>query len=90
MKYVLGAGVAMVLGLSHCQREDFSHLRFMIVHETVPAGRGVSCLRVVDEVIGVVPIVWWRRRACLHTHFELAAEKNTATVAWGLRAAAER
>ena len=63
VKYVLGAGVAMVLGLSQCQREDFPHLRFMIVHETVQVGCGVSCVRVVDEVIGVVPVVWWRRRA---------------------------
>ena len=49
-KYVLGAGVAMVLGLSHCQREDFPHLRFMVVHETVQLGRGVSCVRVVIGV----------------------------------------
>ena len=27
VKYLLGAGVAIVLGLSHCQGEDFSHLR---------------------------------------------------------------
>ena len=64
VKYVLGAGVAMVLGLSQCQREDFSHLRLMIVHETVQVGPGVSCVRVVDEVIGVVSVVWWRR--CAH------------------------
>ena len=63
VKYVLGAGVAMVLGLLQCQREDFSHLRLMIVHETVQVGRGVSCVRVVDEMIGVVCVVWWRRRA---------------------------
>ena len=52
---VLGADVAMVLGLSQCQREDFSHLLLVIVHETVQVGRGVSCVRVADELIGVVP-----------------------------------
>ena len=57
VKYVLEAGVAMVLGLWQCQREDFSHLRLMIVHETV------SCVHVVDKVVGVVSVVWWRRRA---------------------------
>ena len=62
VKYVLGAGVAMVLGLSQCQREDFPHFRLMIVHETVQVGRGLSCVRAVDEVIDVVPVVWWRRR----------------------------
>ena len=35
VKYVLGAGVAMVLGLPQRQREDLSHLRLMIVHETM-------------------------------------------------------
>ena len=59
MKDVLGAGVAMVLGLSQCQRADFPHLRLMIVHETVQVGRGVSCVRVVDGGIGVVLVVWW-------------------------------
>ena len=54
MKYVLGAGVAMVLGLSQCQREDFSHIRLMVVHETVQVGRGMSCVRVVEKVVGVV------------------------------------
>ena len=62
VKYVLGAGVAMVPGLSPFQREDFSHLWLIIVHETVQVGRGVSCVRVFDEVIGVVFVVWWRRR----------------------------
>ena len=57
MKYVLGTGVAMVLGLSQCQREDLPHLRLMIVHEAVQVGRNVSRVRVADEVIGVVPIV---------------------------------
>ena len=63
VKYVLGAGVAMVLGLPQCQREDFSHLRLMIVHETVQVGCRVSCVRIVDEVIRVVSMVRWRRRA---------------------------
>ena len=63
LKYVLGAGVAMVLGLSQCQGEDFPHLWFMIVHETVQVGRGMGCVRVVDEVIGVVSVVWWQPRA---------------------------
>ena len=62
-KYVLGAGVAMVLGISQCQREDFPHLRFMIVHERVQVGRSVRCVRVVDEVIAVFFVVWWRRHA---------------------------
>ena len=59
VKYVLGAGVAMVLG----RREDFLYVRLMIVHETVQVGRSVSCVRVVDEMIGVVALVRWRRRA---------------------------
>ena len=63
VKYVLGAGVAMVLGLSQRQCEDFSHLWLMIVHETVQVGRGMSCVRVFDEVIGVVSVVRWQRRA---------------------------
>ena len=63
LKYVLGAGVAMVLGPSQCQREDFSHLRLMIVHETVQVGDSVSCVRVVDEVLVVVSVLQWRRRA---------------------------
>ena len=63
VKYVLGAVAAMVLGLSQCQREDFSQLRLMIVHETLQVGCGVSCVRVVDEVIGVVSVVWGRRCA---------------------------
>ena len=63
VKYVLGASVEMVLGLSQCQREDFSHLRLMIVHKTVRVGSGVSCVRVVDGPIGVVFVVRWRRRA---------------------------
>ena len=63
VKYVLGAGVAMVLGLSQHQREDLSHLRLMIVHETMQVGRSVSCVCVVDEVIGVVPVVRWQCRA---------------------------
>ena len=62
-KYLLGAGVAMVLGLSHCQHEDFSHLQLMVVHETVQVGRVVSCVHVVDRVLGVVSVVRWRRRA---------------------------
>ena len=57
VKYVLGAGVAMVLGLSQRQREDLSYLRLMIVHETMQVGRSVSSVRVVDEVIGVVSVV---------------------------------
>ena len=61
MKYVLGAGVAMVLDLSQCQREDFSHLRLMVVHETVQVGRSVSCVCVVHKVVGVVSVVWLRR-----------------------------
>ena len=56
--YVRGARVAMVLGLLQCQLEDFPHLRLMIVHETVQLGRGVSCVRIVDEVIGVVSVRW--------------------------------
>ena len=63
VKYALGAGVAMVLGLSQCQREDFSHLWLMIVHVTVQVGRGMSCVHVVDEVIRVFPVIWWRPRA---------------------------
>ena len=59
VKYVLGAGVAMVLGLPQCQREDFPYLRLMIVHETMQVGRSVSCVRVVDEVIDVVSVVRW-------------------------------
>ena len=35
VKYVLGAGVAMVLGLSQCQREDFTRLRLMIAVYTL-------------------------------------------------------
>ena len=62
VNYVLGTGVAMVLSLSQCQREEFPHLRLMIVHETVQVGRGVSCVRVVDEMIDIVPVVWWGRR----------------------------
>ena len=49
----------MVLGLSYCQHEDLPHLRFMIVHEAVRVGHGVSHVCVVDKVIGVVPILWW-------------------------------
>ena len=63
VRYVLGAGVAMALGLSQCQRDNFSHFRLMIVHGTPQVGHGVSCVRVVDEVIGVVSVVWWRRCA---------------------------
>ena len=63
VKYVPGAGVAMVLGLSQCQREDLPHFRLMIVHERVQVGCSVSCVRVVDKVISVVPVVWWRRHA---------------------------
>ena len=59
MKYVLGTGVAMVLGLSLCQREDLPHLWLMIVHGMVQVGPGVSRVCVADEVIGVVPIVCW-------------------------------
>ena len=59
MKYVLGTGVQMVLGLSQSQREYLSHHRFMVMHEEVQAGRGLSRVRVADEVIGVVPIVCW-------------------------------
>ena len=62
VKYVLEAGDAMVLGLSQCQREDFSHLPLMILHETVQVGHGVSSVRIVDEVIFVVPVVWWQHR----------------------------
>ena len=63
VKYVFRAGLAMVLGVLQRQREDFSYLRLMIVHEMVQVGRGVSCVRVVDEVIGVVFVVRWRCRA---------------------------
>ena len=59
MKYVLATGVVMVLGLSQCQREDLPHLWFMVVHEAVQVGPGVSRVRVAYKVIGVVPIVWW-------------------------------
>ena len=48
MKNVLGTGVAMVLGLSQCQREYLPHLRFMAVHEAVQVGRGLSRVRVAD------------------------------------------
>ena len=57
VEYVLGAGVAMVLGLPQRQREDLLYLRLMIVHETMQVGRSVSCVRVVDKVIGVVSVV---------------------------------
>ena len=57
MKYVWGAGVAMVLGLPQSQREDFPYLRLMIVHETMEVGRSVSGVRVVDEVVRVVSVV---------------------------------
>ena len=63
VRYVLGAGVAMVLGLPQRQREDLSYLWLMILHETMQVGRSVSYVRVVDEVIGVVPVVRWRCRA---------------------------
>ena len=63
VKYVLGASVATVLGLSQRQREDLSYLRLMIVHERMQMGCSVSCVHVVDEVIGVVSVVRWRRRA---------------------------
>ena len=63
VKYVLGAGVVVVLGLSQRQREDLSYLLLMIVHETVQVGRSVSCVRISDEVIGVVSVVRWQRRA---------------------------
>ena len=59
VKYVLGAGVAMLLGLLQRQREDLSYLRLMIVHETMQVGRSVSCVRIVDEVISVVSVVRW-------------------------------
>ena len=59
VKYVLSAGVAMVLGLLQRQREDLSYLRLMIVHETMQVGRSVSCVHFVDEVIGVVSAVQW-------------------------------
>ena len=58
-KYALGAGVAMVLGLPQRQREDLSYLRLVIVHETMQVGRSVSCVHVVDEVIGVTCVVRW-------------------------------
>ena len=64
VEYVLGAGLAMLLGVLQCHPEDFSHLRLMIVHETVQVGRRVSCVRVVDELIGVVSVVRWPR--CAH------------------------
>ena len=57
MKYVLGTGVVIVLGLSQCQREYVPHLQFMVVHEAVQVGGRVSRVRVADEVIGVVRIV---------------------------------
>ena len=57
VKYVLGTGVAMVLGLSQCQREYLPHLWFMVVHQAVQVVRAVSPVRVADEVIGVAPIV---------------------------------
>ena len=63
VKYVLAAGVAMVLGPPQRQREDLSYLRLMIVHETMQVGRSVSCVCVVDEVIGAVSVVRWRGRA---------------------------
>ena len=63
VKYVLGAGVVMVLGLPQRQGEDLLYLRLMIVHETMQMGRSVSCVRVVDEVIGVVSVVRWPCRA---------------------------
>ena len=58
MKYLLGTGFAMVFGLSQCQREYLPHLRFMVMHEAVQVGRGVSRASVADYVIGVVPMVW--------------------------------
>ena len=62
VKYVLGAGGAVVLGLPQRQREDFPYLRLVIVHQTMQVGRSVSCVRVVDEVVGVVSLVRWRCR----------------------------
>ena len=41
VKYVLGAGVAVVLGLPQRQREDFPYLWLVIVHETMQVGRSV-------------------------------------------------
>ena len=63
MKYVPGTGVAMVLGLLQCQRENLPHLRLMVVHEAMQVGRGVSHVRYADWLVGVVPIVWWLRSA---------------------------
>ena len=59
LKYVLGAGVVTALGLPPCQREDIPYLRLMVMHETMQVGRSVSCVRIVDEVIGVVSVVRW-------------------------------
>ena len=42
VKYVLGAGVAMVLGLRQRQREDLSYLRLMILHVTMQVGCSVA------------------------------------------------
>ena len=59
MKYVYGAGVAVVLGLPQRQREDLPYLWLVIVHEV---GRSVSFVRVLDEAVGVVSVVRWRCR----------------------------
>ena len=62
VRYVLGAGVAVVLGLPQRQRADLPYLWLVIVHETMQVRRSVSCVRVVDGVVGVVSVVRWRCR----------------------------
>ena len=59
VNYVLGTGVATVLGLPQRQREDFPYLRLTVVHKTMQVGRSVGCVRIVDEVIGVVSVLRW-------------------------------
>ena len=62
MEYVLETCVAMMLGLPYCQCEYLTYLPFVVVHEAVQMGRRVRCVRIVDQVVGAVPIVW---RRCL-------------------------
>ena len=63
MNWVLWAGIGVVLGLSQRQQEDISHPWLMVVHESVQVGRDVSSVRVIDKVVSVISVVWWRRRA---------------------------
>ena len=60
LENVLGARVAVAPCLTQQQYEHLPHLWFLVAHSAVQVCRRVRGVRMVDEMVVVIPVVWHR------------------------------